>query len=184
DDQFGYTDPPRALHHEPPVRGARQDAAAGDRVAVDSGDQRLGKRERRLEGVVQRRKKSADVRRAFGGDADEIDAGGKDRAPTGDEARRAARRAARVDARGDRLTQLEVEDVRLAVREGEDRDRAVARDVYHGGSFVDVHDGERLRPAERRDVVAGLRPEVGAIAAGRDVRALLWAAPSAPTLAA
>ena len=74
DGELGYTDT-RRIHEEPAVTGAREDAAARNRVAVDRGDDRARVEEQNLERARQPRKKLSHVPRATCARAHEIDPG-------------------------------------------------------------------------------------------------------------
>jgi hypothetical protein len=84
---LGNADASAAVRHQPMICRARQDAAPGDRMAVDRGDDGLQDREQRLERAIHRRQKRADVRRTFGCDTNEVYAGGEKPGGAGDHER-------------------------------------------------------------------------------------------------
>ncbi len=120
---------PPSLRRDPLVGARMQHAAAGDGVAVDRCDHRLGKEEHRVVEPVQRRQEAPHVRRAALAQPNQIDAGGKHPALAGEHHGPGGRIARAVELRGDRLAELDVERIGLAVHHGHDGDAAALATV-------------------------------------------------------
>ena len=115
----------------PPVGAACEHAAAGDGVAVDRGHHRLRKEEHRVVEPVQRRQKSPDVGRAALAQPHQIDAGGKHPALPGQHHGPVSEPAQRLELRGERLAEFDVERVGLAVNHLHDGDAAAMAQFDH-----------------------------------------------------
>src|SRR6185503_6327558 len=80
---------------------------------------------------VQRRQKAADVIGALGADALEVDAGGEDAALPGQHDGLGVAAAQAGKARGQRLAELDIERIGLAMTHCEDGDAVIEGDVDH-----------------------------------------------------
>jgi hypothetical protein len=100
-------------------------------MAVDRGDDRLRKGEDRFERAADGRQKDVEVRGAAAHDAQQIHAGGKDRPRRGDDDRLRGRARAVVERIRQRVAELEVERVRLAVDHRENGHVVAVGDFNH-----------------------------------------------------
>ena len=129
--QFGDADAPALTRHDAAVGATSEHAAAGYRMPVDRRHHRLGMKEHGVEQLVQHGQEFADIAGAAFAEADEIDAGGKHLALPGHHNGLGVGRAQLVEARGNRLTKLDIERIDLAVLQGHHRDAVDGRYLDH-----------------------------------------------------
>ena len=117
--------------HHSVICGAYQYAAPSNGVAIHGSHDRLGVEKDRFEHRDQSREKSLEICRTFVQEPEEVNASGKYMSSSAEDDGACARALEGCQLCGQRLTELYIEGVRLAVADGGDRDAVVAFGVLH-----------------------------------------------------
>jgi hypothetical protein len=129
--QLRHPNAPNPTRHEPLVGAAGQHAASGDGMTVDRRDHRLWQKKHRVKRPVQNRQKLAYIVGPARIYPDEVDARRKHAALSGDYDGPDVGSAKLLEAFHQRLTQIDVERIGLAMPYGDDCNAVVGFQIDH-----------------------------------------------------
>ena len=131
DQELGDADAAATPRHDAAVGATGEHAAAGNGVAVDRRHHRSGMEKDRVVDAVQTRQEFTHIFGAAGGHLQQVDAGGEDSAPPGDDHRARVAPAQFRKTPRQRVTQPNIERICFAMVNGNGGNSVVCLDIDH-----------------------------------------------------